>query len=93
MVATTFRELLVGSGWLSSCSCSLRAFGVFGDNCDSGVQRGAKFSDCPFRPAPVIAPSTPQSPRASILPTGQQPALTFQHTAVDTGAFCSLHCD
>lgn len=79
MAATTFRVLLVGSGWLSSrrtapsllvSSASTAGLG--------GWNAGLKSSDCPFRPPPVIAPSSPQSPRTPILPMGPRPDQTFR---------------
>ena len=79
MAATTFRVLLVGSGWLSSrrtapsllvSSASTAGLG--------GWNAGLKSSDCPFRPLPVIAPASPQSPRTLILPMGPRPDQTFR---------------
>lgn len=43
-----------------------------------GWNAGLKSSDCPFRPPPVIAPSSPQSPRTPILPMGPRPDQTFR---------------
>jgi hypothetical protein len=63
----TFSVPLVGGGWLSSRSTPDVSWCLRRQLRD--LDAGLKSSDCPFRSAPVIAPSSPQSPPTPFYPS------------------------